>query len=305
MKYKAWILLVLCNLFWAGNMIFGKFSAAEFPPVWTAFLRWVIALVFLIPMAQFIEKPSWLQYWKKNWVIILLMSATGVVVYNYLIYTSLQYTSSTNGALINSLTPALIMIFSLIFLREKITGFLFIGLIISFIGVLIVLTKGNLLQVFHAQYNKGDAIMVSAIIFWTIYSLFGKKAKSIPSVTLVAMTAMVGSVIMLPFLVLQPLHVEKVTSMGIVGIVYLGIFPSVGSFIFWNKGIKMLGASTAGISMNLIPIFTAIITLILGEGLESSQIIGGMLVIVGMLFTSIRRKQETNKKVLSPIKLTN
>ncbi|SDP23756.1 Threonine/homoserine efflux transporter RhtA [Paenibacillus sp. yr247] len=298
MKYKAWVFLILCNLFWAGNLIFGKYTAAEFPPIWIAFLRWAIALIFLIPMAQLIEKPSWLQIWKKNWVVILLMSTIGVVVYNYLTYSSLQFTSPINGALINSLTPALIMLFSVIFLKEKINSFQIIGLIVSFIGVLTVLTKGNLLQVFQ-QYNKGDAILLLSILFWTIYSLLGKKAKHIPSITMVAMIAIIGVLIMLPFIILQPLHVRNVTSLGITGIIYLGVFPSVGSFIFWNKGIKMLGAGTAGISMNLVPIFTAIIALILGQGLALSQIVGGMIVILGMLFTSVKKKASESKKGLS------
>lgn len=302
MRNKAWIFLILCNLFWAGNMIFGKYVAVEFPPVWTAFLRWVIAIPILIPLAHFIEKPSWLKVWKKHWAVILLMSSLGVVIYNYLVYTSLQYTSSTNGALINSLTPALIMLFSMIFFREKISSFQFIGLILSFIGVFIVLTKGNPLQIFQMQYNKGDAIMILAIIFWTVYSMLGKKTKSIPSISLVAMTAVAGTIIMLPFLWLQPLYVEKVNALGIAGIVYLGVFPSVGSFIFWNKGIHALGAGTAGISMNLIPIFTAIISLILGQGLMISQIMGGILVIVGMVCTSMKRKKVAVEKVFSPVK---
>lgn len=291
MKFKAWIFLIICNLFWAGNMIFGKYAAAGFSPFWTAFLRWVIAMLFLIPLAQLIEKPSWLQLWKKNGLLIVVLSVIGVVVYNYLVYFSLQYTSSYNGALINALTPALIMAFSSIFLKEKIGCFQMIGLGISFLGVLTVLTKGDLAQLFYAHYNKGDAIMLVAILFWTAYSLIGKKATHIPSITMVAMTAFTGVVIMVPFAILQPLHVDNVTSLSITGIIYLGIFPSVGSFILWNKGILQLGASTAGISMNLIPIFTAIIALILGHGLALSQIVGGMIVILGMLLTSAKRKR--------------
>ncbi|MFX3616486.1 MAG: DMT family transporter [Sporolactobacillus sp.] len=298
MKYKAWILLVLCNLFWAGNMVFGRYSTAEFPPVWVTFLRWIIALFFLIPMAHFIEKPSWFQVWKKYWFLILLMSVTGIAIYNFLTYTALQYTSPTNGSLINSLTPALIMIFSLIFLHERISGIQIMGLILSFFGVLIVLTKGDLLQVFNNHYNRGDGIMILAILFWTTYSLISKKAKNIPSITLVTLTAIVGSFIMLPFLFFQPLHFERITSLGIVGILYLGIFPSVFSFIFWNKGIHRLGATSAGVSMNLIPIFTAIIVLILGRGLMISQVLGGFIVIIGMVLTSMKSKQKDFRKVI-------
>ncbi|KRE44244.1 hypothetical protein ASG85_32885 [Paenibacillus sp. Soil724D2] len=152
------------------------------------------------------------------------------------------------------------MLFSLIFLREKVSAFQFIGLITSFIGVLIVLTKGNLLQLFHTQYNEGDAIMLLAVLCWAAYSLLLKKAKGIPPVTLVAMIAMVAAILMIPFLFFQPIHSDKITSLGIIGVIYMGVFPSVGSFIFWNQGVKILGASKAGITMNLIPVFTAIIS---------------------------------------------
>lgn len=303
MKYKAWILLILANLFWSGNMIFGKFSSNEFPAVWTAFLRWVVALILLIPIAQIVEKPSWLQIWKKNRGIIISLAVLAIVVYSYLMYASLQFTSAANGALINTLTPALIMLFSLIFLREKVSTFQFIGLITSFIGVLIVLTKGNLLQLFFTHYNKGDALMFLAVLCWTAYSLVVKKAKGIPPITLVAMIAIVGTILLIPFLFMQPLQYKEVTSFGIMGIIYLGVFPAVGSFIFWNQGIKMLGAGKAGITMNLLPVFTAIIAVILGQGLVISQIVGGLLTIAGMILTSIKLKQVSPEhKQVSPEK---
>ncbi|WP_435164916.1 DMT family transporter [Paenibacillus glycanilyticus] len=296
MKYKAWIFLILANLFWAGNMIFGKFSAVEFPAVWTAFLRWAVALILLIPIAHFMEKPSWLQIWKKNWAFFILLGAIAIVIYSYLSYASLRFTSPTNGALINTLTPALILIFSLLFLKEKVSIFQFIGLITSFIGVLIVLTKGNLLQLFQNQYNKGDALMFLAVLCWSVYSLLLKKAKGIPPVTLVTNIAIVGIILMIPFLFLQPLRTQEVTSFGIIGIIYLGVFPAVGSFIFWNQGVKVLGAGKAGITMNLIPVFTAIISFILGQGLVISQVVGGLITIAGMIFTSIKQKQDSPEK---------
>jgi drug/metabolite transporter (DMT)-like permease len=248
-------------------------------------------LILLIPIAQFIEKPSWDQIWRKNWVLIILLAALSIVLYTYLSYASLQFTSATNSALFTTLAPGLIMLFSLIFLREKASAFQFMGLITSFIGVLIVLTKGNLLQLFHTQYNEGDSIMLLAVLCWTAYSLLLKKAKGIPPVTLVAMIALVGAILMIPFLFFQPIHFDKITSLGIIGVIYMGVFPSVGSFIFWNQGVKILGASKAGITMNLIPVFTAIISVILGHALEMSQMLGGLLTIAGMLLIALKRKQ--------------
>jgi drug/metabolite transporter (DMT)-like permease len=290
-KYKAWAFLIGANLFWAGNIIFGKLIVAELPAEWTVFLRWVVGLIILIPIAQIIEKPSWLQIWKKSWVLIILLATLSIVLYTYFSYASLQFTSATNSALFTTLAPGLIMLFSLIFLREKVNAFQFVGLIISFIGVLIVLTKGNLLQLFHTQFNEGDAIMLFAVLCWTAYSLLLKKAKGIPPVTLVAMIALVGAILMIPFLFFQSIHTDKITSLGIVGVIYMGVFPSVGSFLFWNQGVKILGASKAGITMNLIPIFTAIISVILGHALEMSQMLGGVMTIAGMLLIAIKRKR--------------
>ncbi len=281
-------------------MIFGKLSTSEFPAIWIAFLRWAVAVLFLIPIAQLLERPSWLQIWKKHWAFIALSAVLNIVIYCYLSYASLQLTSATNGALINTLTPALIMLFSFVLLKEKGSIFQVIGLITSFIGVLIVLTKGSLLQLIHTPYNKGDLLMFLGVFCFAAYSLLVKKVKSIPAFTFVAMMASVGTVVMIPFLFMQPFPGDKVTSFGILGILYLGIFPSVGSQMFWNYGIKVLGASKTGITMNLVPVFTAIISVILGQSLVISQIIGGLLTIAGMLLTSIRRRQRSPENDIAP-----
>ncbi|NBD24865.1 DMT family transporter [Paenibacillus glycinis] len=296
MKKKAWLLLLCANLFWAGNMIFGKFSTSEFPAIWVAFLRWAVALIFLIPIAHFAEKPPWLRLWKKNWRMIVLLGTLNIVVYCYLSYASLQFTSATNGALINTLTPALIMLFSFLLLKEKGSIFQSAGLITSFIGVLTVLTKGQLLQLFHTPYNKGDLLMFLGVLCFAAYSLLVRRTKGIPAFAFVAMMAMVGTIVMIPVLFLQPIQAEKVTPLGIAGIIYLGIFPSIGSQIFWNHGIKVLGASKTGITMNLVPIFTAIISVILGQALALSQIIGGLLTIAGMVLTSAKGRDRSPER---------
>ncbi|MEN1986782.1 DMT family transporter [Paenibacillus hubeiensis] len=286
MKAKAWLFLILANLFWAGNLIFGKAVTSDFPPVWASFLRWGIAALVLIPLAQLAEKPNWVKVWKNNWGVLLFLSVVGVVLYTLLTYTALRYTSSTNGSLINSLTPAVMIILSLLFLKENITGWQGMGLVLSFLGVLTVLTKGHLLGVFNTHYNQGDGIMFAAVFLWAMYSLIGKRAQHLPPITFVAFTAFIGVICMVPLLFLQPLSTEHITSSGITGVIYLGLFPSIGSFLFWNQGVKELGPGKASITMNLMPIFTAILSVILGQQLLISQIVGGVIVIVGMLLSA-------------------
>ncbi|MFS0869023.1 DMT family transporter [Paenibacillus xylanilyticus] len=286
MKAKAWLFLILANLFWAGNLMFGKAVTSDFPPIWASFLRWVIAAIVLIPLAQLVEKPKWLKVWKNNWGVLLFLSLVGVVAYTLLTYTALQHTSSTNGSLINSLTPAVMIVLSLLFLKDKITRWQGAGLVLSFLGVLTVLTKGHLLGIFSTHYNQGDGIMLLAVFLWAIYSIVGKRAQHLPPITFVAFTAFIGVICMTPLLFLQPLHIEHVTSFGITGILYLGLFPSIGSFLFWNQGVKELGPGKASITMNLMPIFTAILSVLSGQELLISQIVGGVIVIMGMLLSA-------------------
>lgn len=286
MKTKAWLFLVLANLFWAGNLIFGKSVTSEFPPIWASFLRWAIAAVVLIPMAQLVEKPNWLKVWRSNWGLLLFFSLVGVVFYTLLTYTALQHTSSTNGSLINSLTPAIMIILSLIFLKDKISAWQGTGLVLSFVGVLTVLTKGHLLGVFSTPYNQGNGILLIAVFLWAIYSIISKRAQHLPPITFVAFTAFIGVICFVPLLFIQPLQPERITAFGITGVMYLGLFPSIGSFLFWNQGVKMLGPGKASITMNLMPIFTAILSVITGQELLVSQVVGGVIVIAGMLLSA-------------------
>ncbi|GLX68174.1 DMT family transporter [Paenibacillus glycanilyticus] len=286
MKAKAWLFLVLANLFWAGNLIFGKTVTAEFPPIWAAFLRWAIAAIVLIPMAQLVEKPNWRKVWKANWGILMFLSLVGVVFYTLLTYTALQHTSPTNGSLINSLTPAVMIILSLLFLKEKVTGRQGAGLVLSFVGVLTVLTKGHLLDAFGISYNEGDGILLIAVFLWAIYSIVSKRAQHLPPITFVAFTAFIGVICMIPLLFIQPLQTEHITVLGVSGVIYLGLFPSIGSFLFWNQGVKALGPGKASITMNLMPIFTAILSVLTGQQLLASQVVGGVIVIAGMLLSA-------------------
>ncbi|WP_068696650.1 DMT family transporter [Paenibacillus yonginensis] len=293
MKTKAWLFLILANIFWAGNLVFGKSVTADFPPVWAAFLRWAIAASVLLPMAQLVEKPSWIQIWRRNWGLLLFMSLIGIAIYTLLTYTALKYTSSTNGSLINSLTPAVVSVLSFLFLKEKVKFRQGAGLILSLIGVLTVLTKGRLLAIFDTSYNMGDAILLAAVFLWAVYSIVSKRAQHLPPIAFVAMTAVLGVLFMTPLLFMQPLHREQVTPLGIMGIIYLGLFPSIGSFLFWNRGVKELGAGKASITMNLMPIFTAGLSILFGQPLLLSQVIGGTIVIAGMLLSAnpMSRKQ--------------
>lgn len=283
-KFTATIMLVLASLFWAGNYVFGKFVISTLKPIQINFLRWLLAVIVLFVLSQIIEKPNWKVIFEK-WPILLTLSLFGIIGYNILLYDALFFTTSLNAALINSVNPAMIAIFATLIFREKMSKTNVFGLIISLFGVLIILTRGKLMQLFSINYNVGDILMLLVIISWTIYTLLGKRVSNLPPIGTSAVTVLFGVILMFPFFVASHLtwSFKPVTFYSIL---YLALFPSVGSLIFWNSAVPVVGASKAGIFLNLITVFTAIISIILGNSISYPQIVGGIIVIIGVYLTN-------------------
>lgn len=289
-KYHVLLFLILANLFWAGNYVLGKYVVTELSPLQMTFSRWLLALFLLYPIAHWTEHPHWKSIWKE-WKILSVAALLGIIGYNFLLYEALQYTTSMNAALINSITPVVIVIFSALLLKEKVGIWSGVGLVVSLLGVLLVLTEGKLQQVFHINYNQGDLIVLLAILVWTFYSILGKKMKSIPPISATAVSATLAIIMLLPFIWVSGIH-YPLSTQSLIGILYFAIFPSVGSFIFWNVALRHIDASRAGIYLNLITVFTAIISLALGKSITIIQILGGILVFIGVYLTNRRGKKE-------------
>ncbi|WP_141432120.1 DMT family transporter [Bacillus sp. 03113] len=294
-NYKVLSFLLLANLFWAGNYVFGKYVVAEMPPLQLTFSRWLFAIFLLFPIAHVVEKPNWKQVWKE-WKILLIMSLLGIVGYNFLLYEALKYTSSMNAALVNSINPAVIVLFASLFLKERISIMNGFGLIISLFGVLLVLTKGQIQQLFLIHYNIGDLLMLAAILVWTFYSILGKKMKKIPPIASTAVSALFSVLMLLPFILTFGVHLPPSRESAL-GLLYIAIFPSVFSFIFWNASVREIGPSRAGIFLNLITVFTAILSVLLGNSITFTQILGGILVFLGVYFTSQKKNPAKLKQL--------
>ncbi|QRG66183.1 DMT family transporter [Brevibacillus choshinensis] len=284
-KSRAWWLLVFCNLFWAGNYVFGKFVVSEMTPLWLTFARWVLALVILIPLALALEKPDWRQV-ARAWLPLSLMGLLGVIGFNVLLYSSLKHTSATNAALVTALNPVVIVLFSVFFLREKVSRIQASGFILSLLGVLVILTKGHLLRVFQTDYNQGDLLVLCCVLVWTLYSIIGKKVKGVSPITATAASTAFAVVMMLPFAIAEGIDFSTLSPLAFTGIAYIVLFPSICSFVFWNVSVRAVGASQAGITLNLIPVFTAMISVLFGEGITQPQVWGGLLVFIGVTFAS-------------------
>jgi drug/metabolite transporter (DMT)-like permease len=285
--------MVLCNLFWAGNYIFGEYVVGELTPLWITFLRWLFASLILLVIGQVFEKPDWKRV-LRHWPYLIGMAILGVAGYNMILYTALNYTSPLNASLVSSLNPGIIVAFAAVFLRERASGLQWAGVVVSLLGVMVVLTGGSIFDIFTMKYNTGDILMLVACVMWTFYSIIGKKLNGIPPITITAVSGLFAVALMASFAFTQGINISKISTLGILGMLYITLFPSVCSFVFWNISVREIGATKSGIFLNLIPVFTAIITWLLGERITFIQIAGGFLVFLGVYLTTKIRKEEVS-----------
>lgn len=293
---KSYVLLFLClaPLFWAGNYVLGEYVVEEMTPIQMTFIRWAIAIVLLWPLAHYIERPVWKDVWK-SWKLLTTMSLLGIIGYNFLLYEALKYTTPVNASLVNSISPILIVVLSTFLLRERLTRWNLIGLVLSLGGVLMVLTNGRIGDLAEVQYNAGDLLMLLAVLLWSVYSIMGRKMTAIPPIAATAVSVIIGLVILLPVTLYQGLP-SSVSTQGLLGITYMGLFPSVGAFVFWNVSLRYIDASRVGIFLYLIPVFTAIISLLMGKTITAVQIAGGIMVFIGVYINGKKAKKESLKE---------
>ena len=293
------ILLILATILWGGNFVIGKAVANSLSPFTLAFLRWCIAILFFFPI---IWKPFKrdIPLFIKHWKIILLLAFTGVAAFNTLVYIGVHDTTSINASLMNMVTPIFIYILSYILLKEKIHKMQAIGTVLSFVGVLCIISNGSLKQLFHLHFNRGDLIVVVAVILWSIYSLFVKKySNTLPGKTTFMASMLVGTMMLLPFFLYEITTSDTVISwnrLNVFAIFYTGIFASIIAFLSWNSGVVKYGANRCGIYLNFIPVFASIFAVIfLDEQLQMSQVIGGLCVVCGVYITNLNYSMKQKK----------
>tara|TARA_B100001123_G_C15312704_1_gene1025060 strand:+ start:2157 stop:3068 length:912 start_codon:yes stop_codon:yes gene_type:complete len=292
---KAYIFLILTTLFWSGNFIVGKAASLyEIPPFTLNFYRWTFAWLILAPftLKEIIEKKN---YIFENIKLIIILGITSITIFNSIVYYSLNFTQVISGVLMISTIPVMIIVFCWLFKIEKTNIFQILGVIFSLFGVIVIITKADLLILLSLNFNKGDLWMVVAMFSWAMYSaLLRKKKLEISQLSLLQIIISAGLIFLLPaYLVELSLgYKAKIHLPFILTLTYVVLFPGLASFIFWIKGISIIGSNRAGIFLHLMPIFSTILAiLIFDENFMIYHLIGAVLIITGIIFSS-RKKNE-------------
>jgi len=227
--------------------------------------------------------------------VIAWLGAWGTGPYNVFTYMGLQYTTATNGVILNSAVPVMIILLGWLVYRDTIVRVQGLGVLVSIAGVLAILTRGDPTVIATLSLNKGDLILLVGVTFWAAYTIFLRlKPPEIPGLTLVAACAIVGVVLLLPFVAYEMLYMNgrvEWSAATVGAMLYVGIGPSFIAYVFWNRAVAEVGSNVAGIFMHLMPVFgTLLAWIILGERLQAFHIVGIALILGGITLTTRGRR---------------
>jgi drug/metabolite transporter (DMT)-like permease len=282
---KASLYLVLATLFWSGNFVVGEAAVASMTPLELTFWRWALAAVPLLLLAQFVEKPDWSAVLRR-WPALLILSVLGMSGYTLLLYTALGFTSAMNASLITAANPALIVVMAIVLLGEKTTRLGWLGIGLGLLGVLLVLTKGELHRILSLSTNTGELLMIGAIVVWGFYTIIARRL-GLPAIAATAVQVVLATVTLAPFALALNVEFPDTPAEGW-SLAYIAIFPSLGAYLFWNLALRSTPPGPAGNYLNLMVVFTAVITLAMGTPLTLVQVFGGLLVVAGVLLTGVK-----------------
>ena len=290
----AYLLLILTTFFWSGNFIVGKAASIyQIPPFSLNFYRWLFAFLILLPFT-FKEILVNKKYIIDNIGFFIILGITSITIFNSIVYYSLYYTQVISGVLMISTIPVWIMFIASILNIEKTNLFQIIGVILSLTGVLFIITKADIELIKSLNFNKGDLSMVVAMFSWAIYSaLLKKKTYEVSQIALLEVIIICGLLFLIPVYFIE-MSLGNSIIIGkpfILTLAYVVLFPGIFAFLFWIKGIAIIGANRAGVFLHLMPIFGALMAMIIfGEKFMFYHFLGAIFIIAGITLSNKNKK---------------
>jgi drug/metabolite transporter (DMT)-like permease len=285
---RPYILLSLTSLFWAINIVLGRFIAGTIPPVTLAWGRWAGAALLVLPFAWPHLRRDWSTI-RAHVGLLALLSLTGVTLYNTMAYIGLGYTQALNALLLQSTGPILIAIWCFAIYGERLTGRQMAGIAASLLGVVIIICRGDLSVLMQIELNVGDIWFLSALAIYALYSALLRGRPRMHWLSFLGVTIILGALLLTPaFLWELSTGARPVWSPAAVAVFgYVIIFPSIVAYVFFNRGVELIGANRAGPFFHLMPLFGSVIAILfLGEELKAYHAFGYVLVIAGILLAT-------------------
>ena len=286
----AYFILILTTIFWSGNFIVGKAASMfQIPPFSLNFYRWFFAGLILFPFTykEIINKKK---YILNNLGFFIILGITSITIFNSIVYYSLNFTQVISGVLMISTIPVMIMFISSILKIEKTNIFQILGVIFSFVGVMLIITKANFDLLINLDFNKGDLTMVIAMLSWATYSALLKKRKhELSQLSLLEVIITFGLIFLIPIYITEYSLGFKINlnKPFILVLIYVVLFPGLAAFICWIKGISLIGPNRSGVFLHLMPILSALMAMIIfKEKFMLYHLLGAIFILSGIILSN-------------------
>lgn len=287
---RPYLLLSLTMLSWGINIALGRFIAGTVPPVTLAQIRWTGAALILFPFAWPHLRHDWPAI-RARFPLVLVVSFAGIASFNTITYYAMQYTEAINGLLTQSTAPLLIGLWSFVFFRDRLTAPQITGILISLLGVATIITRGDPAALVHFHFNPGDLWMLLAIALWSLYSALLRKRPAVHWLSFLATTIIIGAIFILPAFFVELALGYRIDPKpeAFAVIAYVVVVPSILAYLFYNRGVELIGANRSGPFFHLIAVFgSAFAILFLGERPQWFHALGYGLIIVGIVVSQRR-----------------
>lgn len=288
-RVSPYLLLTLAPLFWSCNWIVGRALHHDVPPMAMTFFRWLFAIAILAPFALPRVRRDW-PLIRAHWRRLLVLGTVGIGSHNALAYLGLNFTTATNGVILNSFIPVMIIAIAWVFLRERLTPVQLAGVAVSLAGVLAILSQGSLAALAAFRLNGGDLLIILSMAMWSAYTILLRwRPQGLDTLSFLFVLAVIGDTAMLPFWLAEQalgFHVAW-TWQAVAALASVGLFSSVLAYLFWNRGVEQVGPQIAGLFVHLMPVFGVLLAWVfLGERLALFHVAGIGLILTGIGITS-------------------
>jgi len=289
----AYILLCLCALIWGSNITIGRAVHADIPPIALSFWRNFFGLLGLLSFTM----PGLIRQWpviKQHWKMFAVSGVVGFALFNAIAYTAVHTTTAINAALVMSMTPVIVPVMAFFLVHEAFTSRQAFGVLVSFLGVAVILCRGNLEVLMDLRFATGDLIMLGAAICWSLYTVLVKRRpKEIDAFVFITASLCFGVPALLPFYIWETMTIQAVpwSGMTIITLVYIGLFPTMVALLLFNRSVDVIGPNRAGHFQHLVPVAAALLAIVfLGERLQQYHWIGIVIIGAGIWFAQSTRK---------------
>ena len=289
-NYLAYILLILATLFWSGNFIVGKFATLfQIPPLSLNVYRWISVWLILMPFT-YKEIYQNLPHIKKKWLVISFMGVITISTFNSVVYFALNYTQVINAVLVLAAIPAATIVLSSLMNIEKTNIFQLIGLFLSITGIVVIISYGDIQKIISLNFNKGDLWMLVCVITWALYSTLLKKNKfKFSQFSLIQLMVSAGLLFLIPQLFYEKsigLEVNFNKAFFLI-LFYVVVFPAIAAYYCWQKGIEIIGPNRSSMFIQLMPLFSAVMAIIIfKEKFELYHFVGAAIIISGIYLSN-------------------